>query len=93
MVTFILGDLLNTLAVSTITSVINFLGIGFIAGSPTRIGNPGLVTIPTPGPAQKIIPVSISSTFTFINAPCVTSGSSPASLTIPTSTHFFFFSW
>ena len=71
---------------------INFLGIGFIAGSPTEIGNPGFVTVPTPGPALNIIPDSVSSTLTFIKAPCVTSGSSPASFIIPTSTQLSFFS-
>ena len=59
-VTFIFGNLLKNFAVSLIISLINFLGIGLIAGSPTGIGNPGLVTIPTPGPAQNLIPLSVS---------------------------------
>ena len=50
------------------------------------------MTVPTPGPALNIIPDSVSSTLTFIKAPCVTSGSSPASFIIPTSTQFSFFS-
>ena len=50
------------------------------------------MTVPTPGPALNIIPDSVSSTLTFIKAPCVTSGSSPASFIIPTSTQLSFFS-
>ena len=43
--------------------------------------------MPTPFPALKTIPELFSLTLTMINAPCVTSGSSPASFVIPTSAH------
>ena len=56
-------------------------GTGLIAGSPTPNASPGRVTTPTPGPARNTSP-SPRSTQTSIKAPCVTSGSSPASLTI-----------
>ena len=51
------------------------------------IGKPAFVTVPTPSPALKIIPELFSRTLTMISAPCVTSGSSPASFVIPTSAH------
>ena len=54
-----------------------------MAGSPTATGRPGLVTVPTPSPALKMIPPDRRRTFAITVAPWVTSGSSPASLTIP----------
>jgi hypothetical protein len=60
-------------------------GAGLMAGSPGGTGSPGLVTVPTPGPARNVTPepAGPARTVTTISAPCVTSGSSPASLTIP----------
>jgi hypothetical protein len=54
---------------------------GFIAGSPTPIGKPTLVTVPTPLPDRKLIAEELLSIeiVTTIRAPWVTSGSSPAS--------------
>ena len=67
-------------------SLIISRGFGLIAGSPTASGNPGNVTVPTPSPAWKDTPLPIppSRTVTTIKAPWVTSGSSPASFTMPT---------
>jgi len=47
--------------------------------------NPARVTVPTPSPARKItpLPAAPSRTVAQISAPCVTSGSSPASLMTP----------
>ncbi|CAM5741370.1 hypothetical protein SHIRM173S_08743 [Streptomyces hirsutus] len=60
-------------------------GTGLTAGSPTGSGRPGRVTVPTPGPARNTTPAPAGSrrTVARTSAPCVTSGSSPASLTIP----------
>ena len=60
-------------------------GPGLIAGSPGGSGSPGRVTVPTPGPAAKRTPLPAGSSRTSArtSAPCVTSGSSPASLTTP----------
>ena len=60
-------------------------GAGLIAGSPGSSGRPGRVTTPTPSPALKITPVVCGArrTVATMSAPCVTSGSSPASLTMP----------
>ncbi len=65
------------------------LGTGLIAGSPGGTGNPALVTVPTPGPARKVTPLPAAplQTVETIMAPWVTSGSSPASLTIPARAH------
>ncbi len=68
---------------SAMTRSIICRGTGLIAGSPGAIGNPALVTMPTPGPARKVTPRPPSRTVATIIAPWVTSGSSPASLTIP----------
>ena len=69
------------------TSRINWRGTGLMAGSPTGIGNPGRVTIPTPSPAKKRTPApeGPNRTEERMSAPWVTSGSSPASLMIPAS--------
>ena len=60
-------------------------GAGLIAGSPGGSGRPGRVTVPTPWPARKATPDprAANRTVARTSAPCVTSGSSPASLTIP----------
>src|SRR5262245_51252342 len=60
-------------------------GTGLMAGSPGGTGRPGLVTVPTPGPALKVTPVpgTPGRTVAETSAPCVTSGSSPASFTMP----------
>src|SRR5215212_5229715 len=56
-------------------------GTSFIAGPPTGSPSPGLVTTPTPSPRSSAIPTpSRQETRTVRRAPCVTSGSSPASL-------------
>jgi hypothetical protein len=72
-------------ASSAITSLIIRRGTGLMAGSPGAIGSPALVTVPTPGPARNVTPKPAAPRLTVdtISAPCVTSGSSPASLTIP----------
>jgi hypothetical protein len=56
-----------------------------IAGSPTATGRPGSVTVPTPSPARKTTPSPAGNrrTEAITVAPWVTSGSSPASLTMP----------
>jgi hypothetical protein len=53
-----------------------------MAGSPGDIGSPGRVTVPTPAPALKRIPAPAGKRLSraTTSAPCVTSGSSPASL-------------
>ncbi len=60
-------------------------GTGLIAGSPTASGSPGRVTVPTPSPAVKRTPAPGAPlrTVATTSAPWVTSGSSPASLTMP----------
>ena len=62
-------------------------GTGLMAGSPGGSGRPGLVTVPTPSPARNVTPepAGPASTRATTSAPCVTSGSSPASLTMPAS--------
>src|SRR3954447_4929531 len=72
-------------ATAATCSRMNCRGIGLIAGSPTGRGSPGLVTVPTPGPARKVTPEPAGPciTVTETSAPWVTSGSSPASLTTP----------
>ncbi len=79
------GAILLALAISSTTSRINARGTGLIAGSPGASGRPGLVMVPTPSPAQNVMPVSGAAdrTVEMISAPWVTSGSSPASLTMP----------
>ena len=66
-------------------SLISRRGTGLIAGSPTASGRPGLVTVPTPGPARNVTPAPGAPyrTVARTSAPWVTSGSSPASLTTP----------
>src|SRR5215203_3676618 len=57
-------------------------GTPFIAGPPTGSPRTGLVTTPTPLPRSSSIPIpSRHETRTVRCAPCVTSGSSPASYT------------
>jgi len=52
-----------------------------MAGSPGGTGSPFFVTSPTPMPRRNVMPgASLQLTLTRISAPCVTSGSSPASL-------------
>ena len=60
-------------------------GAGLIAGSPTGTGSPGRVTVPTPSPAVKRTPLPGGARLTLqtTSAKWVTSGSSPASLTMP----------
>ena len=72
-------------ATSASASRIIARGAGLIAGSPTASGRPGRVTVPTPSPARKPIPEpgAAQATSAMISAPWVTSGSSPASLTMP----------
>ncbi len=62
-------------------------GTGLMAGPPTSSPRPGRVTVPTPGPPASAIPgVSLRLTVAWISAPCVISGSSPASLITPQRT-------
>ena len=57
-------------------------GPGLMAGSPGGIAKPGFVTVPTPKPARNCnVPSSVSCTVVTTSVPCVTSGSSPPSLT------------
>ena len=72
-------------ATSATVSHIIRRGTGLIAGSPTGTGSPGRVTVPTPGPARNSTPHpgAPSRTVEWTSARWVTSGSSPASLTIP----------
>src|SRR5215210_5206469 len=61
-------------------------GTSFIAGPPTGSPRPGLVTTPTPSPRSSSSPgSSLHETRAVRWAPCVTSGSSPASLTMTAS--------
>ena len=54
-----------------------------MAGSPTAMARPGSVTSPTPSPGKNTTsPVLLSDKVQPISAPCVTSGSSPASLMV-----------
>ncbi|ALA58017.1 hypothetical protein NITMOv2_1593 [Nitrospira moscoviensis] len=56
-------------------------GTGLIAGPPISRPKPALVTVATPTPPLISIPGSVRSSTSAINsAPCVQSGSSPASL-------------
>ena len=72
-------------ATSAIARAIIRRGTGLIAGSPGGKGRPGRVTVPTPGPALKVTPAPAAPgrTVADTSAPCVTSGSSPASFTMP----------
>ena len=65
-------------------------GTGLIAGSPGSIGSPALVTVPTPSPALNWTPLreGRARTLETMSARCVTSGSSPASLTMPALAQF-----
>jgi len=74
-------------ATSAIAVRIISRGTGLIAGSPGGSGRPGLVMRPTPSPARKVTPLPAAPWLTraLIKAPCVTSGSSPASFTTPAS--------
>jgi hypothetical protein len=58
-------------------------GAGLMAGSPGGNGRPARVIVPTPGPALKRMPSPPGRTVAMTVQPWVTSGSSPASLTIP----------
>ena len=61
-------------------------GTGLMAGPPSSRPRPGLVTTPTPTPPSSSIPGSLRQrTVAVSRAPCVTSGSSPASLTTTAS--------
>src|SRR5918995_3749649 len=63
-------------------------GTSFIAGPPTGSPRPGFVTTPTPSPrSSSILPPARHDTRAVRCAPCVTSGSSPASLTTTASAH------
>ena len=72
-------------AASSRLSRIIWRGAGLMAGSPGGRGSPARVTVPTPSPARKVTPVPgmPARIVAITRAPCVTSGSSPASLTIP----------
>ena len=72
-------------ATSAMASWIMRRGTGLMAGSPGGTGRPGRVTVPTPSPARKLTPAPRlpARTVAQINAPWVTSGSSPASLMMP----------
>jgi hypothetical protein len=73
--------------------LIIFLGPGLMAGSPGATDNPALVTMPTPSPALKMISLpSWKEAAAITMTPLVTSGSSPASLRIPTLASSPFFS-
>ena len=75
----------NASATSAIAPRIMLRGTGLIAGSPTGMARPARVTVPTPSPARKLTPApgGPKVTATRTSARWVTSGSSPASLTIP----------
>ena len=77
----------RTEATSSISASIIRRGPGLIAGSPTSRTKPSRVTVPTPFTALKETPRPARSkrARTTTSAPCVTSGSSPASFTIETS--------
>ena len=77
----------RTEATSSISASIIRRGPGLIAGSPTSRTKPSRVTVPTPSPPLKETPRPARSkrARTTTSAPCVTSGSSPASFTIETS--------
>ena len=81
---------------SSATLLISSRGFGLIAGSPTGICKPDLVTIPIPSPALKTIPEFFSSRRILIKieTPFVISGSSPenflTSTKIPSSTSEIF---
>ena len=70
-------------AISAMAVRIIWRGTGLIAGSPGGSGRPGRVIVPTPAPARKVTPLPAGPRLTVArtNAPWVTSGSSPASLT------------
>ena len=72
-------------ATSAMASRIICRGTGLMAGSPGGTGRPGRVTVPTPSPARNVTPApgAPSRTVATTSAPCVTSGSSPASLITP----------
>ena len=72
-------------ATSAMASRIMRRGTGLIAGSPGGTGRPGRVTVPTPSPARNVTPApgAPARTVARMSAPCVTSGSSPASLITP----------
>ena len=69
---------------ATVSSIMR-RGAGLMAGSPTASGRPARVTVPTPSPAAKRtpLPAGPGRTVATTSAPWVTSGSSPASFTIP----------
>ena len=63
-------------AISASWSRIIARGAGLIAGSPGASGRPGRVTVPTPSPARKTMPLpgAAHRSAATISAPCVTSG-------------------
>ncbi len=71
-------------ATSASAARIIWRGTGLIAGSPGGSGKPGSVTVPTPSPAWNTTPLPRRPcrTVACTSAPCVTSGSSPASFTM-----------
>ncbi len=72
---------LRAISSSTIAVMLR-RGTGLIAGAPTSRPSPGLVTEATPWPPRRVTPgASAIATSATISAPCVQSGSSPASLT------------
>ena len=69
-------------ATSPTAAVIMARGVAVMAGSPTSMPRPGLVTTPTPSPPSRVTPGSARQRTVAVRcAPWVTSGSSPASLT------------
>jgi len=62
------------------------LGTGLIARAPSASPSPGLVMVPTPSPARRMLSslASAQSTSAVMRAPSVQSGSSPASFTTAT---------
>ena len=76
-------------AISASAARIMARGPGLIAGSPGGSGRPGRVIVPTPGPARNARPLAgrRAETVARISAPWVTSGSSPASLTMAALAH------
>ncbi len=74
---------LSWLSSASVTAwVIIARGVGLMAGPPSSRPRPGLVTTPTPSPPSRSRPGSSrQDTVAVTCAPCVTSGSSPASFT------------
>ena len=71
----------HAVKMSATVSAMSRRGAGLMAGSPGGTGSPFFVTRPTPTPRRNVTPnSSLQVTREQISAPCVTSGSSPASL-------------